>query len=453
MGSAAGGKVTTTNGDTLAEKDVCSYSALASQGMDDMINLDMLHSASILHNLQTRFDKDEIYTYVGSILLSVNPFKPVPIFGDDQIDTYAKADVMAIKDGTLKPHIFAVAKDSFEQMLRDQKSQSVIISGESGAGKTEATKYVLQYLTAVSSKAGVKDRTGKSTDLSPVERMIIQSSPILEAFGNAKTVRNNNSSRFGKYFEIQFSGVGEITGGIITDYLLEKSRVVSPAENERGYHIFYLLCKGASNEERSKYKVGALTEYHYTKMSGCYDVEGWDEVEEYNAVQKAFSDCKMTNLEVDAIKRILSAILHLGNATFESPDDDDPCDLAADCQASIKAVADLMDFSESQLSHCLVQRTMSTGGRGSVYKIKLKKKEAIAARDALAKHLYLQLFSWIVKKVSDNMEAEKPPAFSIGVLDIFGFEVMPVNSFEQLCINFANEKLQQCFISLTLRAG
>ena len=314
--------MTTTNGDTVSESDACTYSAVAAEGLDDMINLDVLHSASILHNLETRFNTDKIYTYVGSILLSVNPFKPIPIFGDDQIETYAKADVMAIKDGTLKPHIFAVAKDSFEQMLRDQKSQSVIISGESGAGKTEATKYVLKYLTAVSSKAGAK-KGETSTELSPVEKMIIQSSPILEAFGNAKTVRNNNSSRFGKYFEIQFSGVGEITGGIITDYLLEKSRVVSPAQEERGYHIFYLLCKGASQEERTKYKIGSLQDYHYTKMSGCFDVEGVDEVAEYNDVQKAFSDCKMTNLEVDAVKRILSAILHLGNCTFEAPDDDD----------------------------------------------------------------------------------------------------------------------------------
>ena len=427
------------------EKDCCSYSAVAAQGLDDMINLDVLHSASILHNLHTRFDADKIYTYVGSILLSVNPFKPISIFGDDQIDTYAKADVMAIKDGTLKPHIFAVAKDSFEQMLRDQKSQSVIISGESGAGKTEATKYVLKYLTAVSSKAGKKGAAA-GAELSPVEKMIIQSSPILEAFGNAKTVRNNNSSRFGKYFEIQFSSVGEITGGVITDYLLEKSRVVCPAENERGYHIFYLLCKGASPEERAKYKIENLTDFHYTNLSGCFDVEGVDEVEEYKAVQQAFADCKMTNLEVDAVKRILAGILHLGNAKFESAEDDDPCNLSADSAASIKAVADLMDFSESQLSNSLTQRTMSTGGRGSVYKIKLKKKEAEAARDALAKHMYLTLFSWIVKKVSDNMQAEKPPAFSIGVLDIFGFEVMPVNSFEQLCINFANEKLHQQFI-------
>ena len=446
VGSAGGGKVTTTNGDTVPESECCAYSAVAAQGLDDIINLDVLHAGSILHNLETRFDADKIYTYVGSILLSVNPFKPIPIFGDDQVETYAKADVMAIKDGTLKPHIFAVAKDSFEQMLRDQKFQSVIISGESGAGKTEATKYVLKYLTAVSSKAGAKDRTGASKDLSPVDKMIIQSSPILEAFGNAKTVRNNNSSRFGKYFEIQFSGAGEITGGVITDYLLEKSRVVSPAENERGYYIFYLLCKGCSPEEKAKYQLLSLSDYNYTNMSGCYDVEGVDEVAEYNLVQMAFSDCKMTNLEVDAIKRILSAILHLGNCKFESAEDDDPCELSGDSASSVKAVATLMDFSESQLSNSLTQRTMSTGGRGSVYKIKLKKKEAEAARDALAKHMYLQLFSWIVKKVSDNMKAEKPPAFSIGVLDIFGFEVMPVNSFEQLCINFANEKLHQQFI-------
>lgn len=388
---------------------------------------------------------------VGSILLSVNPFKPISSYGPEAIDKYAKADVIAIKDGTLAPHIYAVAKDAFEQMLRDGKSQSVIISGESGAGKTEATKYVVKYLTAVSGQVAQKHRHSVAEDpmsaMSPIERMILQSSPILEAFGNAKTVRNNNSSRFGKYFEIQFSASGEITGGIITDYLLEKSRVTSAAQDERCYHIFYLLCKGASPEERSKYKIPEdLRAFRYLWQSKCYDIEGVDEVAEYKEVLKSFVDCKVSNLEVDAIKRILSAILNLGNVEFVAPDEDDPCEVSGDSKEALESVASLMEFSEAGLTNALVQRTMAAGGRGSVYKIKLKKSEAVAARDALAKHMYLQLFTWLVRKISDNMSASKPPAFTIGVLDIFGFEIMPVNSFEQICINYANEKLHQQFI-------
>ena len=443
--SVAGDKVTTTSGDTVAAKDVAGLSEVAHSGIPDMIKLDVLHSASILHNLKTRFFRDEIYTNVGSILISVNPFKRLPIYTQAFINKYSKASAMAIQEGSVPPHIFASAKNAYESMHREQKSQSIVISGESGAGKTEATKQVLQYLTTVS--AG-REEEGEIT---PIEKMIIDSSPILEAFGNAKTVRNNNSSRFGKYFDVEFNVRGEIIGGRITDYLLEKSRVVQLSANERNYHVFYQLAAGASEAEREKYHIKQAKDFKYLAESGCTSIPGVDDAAEYKDLIKAFFSCKITALEIDAIKRILSSVLYLGDVGFTAADDDSPVALADTAATDI--IAELLQVPSDKLQHALIQRTMSSGGarRGSVYKINLKMPEALATKDALAKGMYVKLFRWLVQKITENMAATVPVAYTIGVLDIFGFEVMPINSFEQLCINFANEKLHQQFIDFIFK--
>ena len=436
---------TTAAGDKVALKDVATISENAKSGMPDMIKLDVLHSASILDNLEVRFFRDEIYTNVGSVLLSVNPFKRMEYYTNDHVWKYAKASALDLKNFALPPHIYSTAKTAYETMLRSQGNQSVLISGESGAGKTEATKYVLQYLTTVSK--GPDAEGGQSA----IERMIVDSSPILEAFGNAKTVRNNNSSRFGKFFDIQFNGRGEIVGGKITDYLLEKSRVVQVAKDERSYHVFYQLCAGASDTEREKYKISTADKYQYLQQSGCTQVANIDDAAEYRDLLRSFNSCKVTALEVDAIKRILTSVLHLGNSKFKG-DADSPAEL--DGTEAVDTVAELLQINEGKLRGALISRTMSTGGgrgRGSVYKIQLKPSEALATRDALAKGMYVKLFRWLVLKITENMIAQEGHAYTIGVLDIFGFEVMPVNSFEQLCINFANEKLHQQFIDYVFK--
>jgi len=446
--SSGGGKVQCTGGISVKPEDVCGYSQMASEGIPDMIQLDVLHQASILHNLETRAKNDGFYTMVGSILVSVNPYKRLPIYGMDTIRKYHKASPLEVRECKIDPHIYSIAKAAYENMIRDHKSQSIIISGESGAGKTEATKAVLKYLTSVSS--GMVDKEGDEGQMSELEQKIMDSNPISEAFGNAKTVRNNNSSRFGKYFDIAFNHSGAITGGTITEYLLEKSRVVFQAENERNYHVFYQLTAGASAEERTKYKIGKPEDYYYLSQSGTTTVDGMDDVEEYKILCDAMNICGLTADEVDAIKRILSSVLHIGNINIEAIDGGEKAKIKN--MDEVDVVCELLGVTRVILSEALVQRTMTTSARrGSVYKIPLKPQEAVDCRDALAKALYGRLFTWLITKISNNLVPKEAPAFTIGVLDIFGFEVMPQNSFEQLCINFANEKLHNQFIDYVFR--
>jgi len=428
----------------LKPDQVAAYSDTADQGVDDMLELDILNTASILQNLRVRSKQDKFYTQVGSILVSVNPFKPLSIYGPDALDRVSSAP----ENAKLEPHIYGIAKNAYESMLRTSQNQAVVISGESGAGKTEATKYVLKYLTTVS---GGADAGGQSK----LEKMILQSNPVLEAFGNAKTVRNNNSSRFGKYQEVKFNRKGEIVGGAITNYLLEKSRVVTPAKDERNYHIFYQVCRGSSDSDKAKYKLADPDKFNYLSMSGCTSIPGVDDALEFADMSGALDVVGVTAEERDGVMRTLSAVLHLGNVEFEAGDDGDGAEIKS--VDEVKVVAELLGCAEDTLTEALKVRTMSSGNarRNSVYKIPLKRKEAIDTRDALAKALYGRLFNWLVKKVSASLAPtamallETPT--TIGVLDIFGFEVMPHNSFEQLCINYANEKLHQQFINFVLK--
>ena len=423
---------------TVDEAATLPMCVAASQGVPDMMTLDILHEASILHNLHQRQQNDEYYTMVGSILVSMNPFKPLDIYGKDSLQKYSDASLEQLLK--LPAHIFTVANRAYTSMRKDRKSSSIVISGESGAGKTEATKLVLKYLTNASGKSG--------TGISPLERIILESNPVLEAFGNAKTVRNNNSSRFGKYFDVKFDAKGSIVGGTITNYLLEKSRVVFVAENERNYHIFYQICAGATPEERERYSLKPASEFNYTAMSGTTEIPGVDDKKEYEDMSNALFTVGFTDSEQDAIKSVVAAILHLGNIEFEAKGDD-----ASDVKNKepLKIAAGLLGVDEIELESALVVRTMSTGRRTSVYKISLNPVDAANNRDALCKAMYDRVFNWLVERISGNMEPTEKVASSIGVLDIFGFEVMPLNSFEQLCINFANEKLHQQFVNYVFK--
>uniref|UniRef100_A0A3B1KCJ7 Si:ch73-194h10.2 n=1 Tax=Astyanax mexicanus TaxID=7994 RepID=A0A3B1KCJ7_ASTMX len=364
-------------------------------GVDDMIRLGDLNEAGLLRNLLVRHRDGIIYTYTGSILVAVNPYQLLPIYTPEQVQLYTDRRL-----GELPPHVFAIADSCFFNMRRNRKDQCCVISGESGAGKTESTKLILQFLAAVSGQR------------SWIEQQILEANPILEAFGNAKTIRNDNSSRFGKYIDIHFSKGGSIEGARIEQYLLEKSRVCRQAQEERNYHIFYYMLMGMPAEQKKILSLGSAAEYNYLTMGKCTSCEGRDDIQEYAHFRSAMKILTFSENDSWEIHKLLAAILHLGNLDFEGEN-------------------------ESFMTN-----------RESVSK-PLTSEQALGGRDAFVKGIYGRLFIWIVEKI--NSAIYKPPAEgstcqSIGLLDIFGFENFKQNSFEQLCINFANEQLQQFFV-------
>lgn len=360
----------------------------------------------------------------------------------------------------MPPHVFAVAESAYYNMNAYNENQCVIISGESGAGKTEAAKRIMQYIANVSE--------GRDSSIQKTKDMVLATNPLLESFGNAKTLRNNNSSRFGKYLELQFNSQGEPVGATITNYLLEKSRVVGQIKNERNFHIFYQFTKAASQNYRGKTiifkaNVHPLTtysetfgiqqpqQYLYTSRSSCLDVPGMDDVADFNDTLNAMKIIGLSQPEQDEIFRMLAAILWLGNVQFSENKEGNA--LIID-QSVIDFLAYLLEVESARVNKALTLRVVETsrgGRRGSIYDVPLNPTQAIAVRDAFAKAIYNNLFDWIVQRVNASLKALGAPARSIGILDIYGFEIFERNSFEQLCINYVNEKLQQIFIQLTLR--
>lgn len=343
----------------------------------------------------------------------------------------------------MPPHVFAVAESAYYNMNAYKENQCVIISGESGAGKTEAAKRIMQYIASVSG--------GSDSSIQQVKDMVLATNPLLESFGNAKTLRNNNSSRFGKYLELEFNAQGEPVGANITNYLLEKSRVVGQITNERNFHIFYQFTKGASASYRETFGIQQPQSYVYTSKSKCLDVPGIDDLAEFQDTLNAMKIIGMHQSEQDNTFRILSAILWIGNVQFV---EDDSGNAAISDQSVVDFVAYLLEVDSAQVNKALTLRLMETsrgGRRGSVYEVPLNTVQATAVRDALAKSLYFNLFDWIVERVNVSLKAKGAIAHSVGILDIYGFEIFEKNSFEQLCINYVNEKLQQIFIQLTLK--
>ncbi|GAM28344.1 hypothetical protein SAMD00019534_115200 [Acytostelium subglobosum LB1] len=378
--------------------------------VEDMITLSNLTENSLLRNIKSRYGKRLIYTYTGSILVAVNPYEILPIYTPDIVKSYFNK-----QRGSLPPHIFAIADAAYSSMFEDRKNQSIIISGESGAGKTESTKLIIQYLAA---------RTNKH---SQVEQMIVESSPILEAFGNAKTVRNNNSSRFGKFIEIQFNTDGYICGARIINYLLEKSRIAVQAKSERNYHIFYQLLAGASEELKSKLCLGTAEQYQYLNQSGCIQIDRVNDAEDYEHVRYAMNVLGMPEDIQNTIFTVLAAILHIGNLQFAKYEKTPGAEGSrVTNQDTLKIVANLLQLEPAKLETSLTIRHVLI--KGQKFVIPLKVNEAEDTRDSFSKALY----------------GNANTTF-IGVLDIFGFENFAKNSFEQFCINFANEKLQQHF--------
>uniref|UniRef100_G1LEN1 Myosin IF n=1 Tax=Ailuropoda melanoleuca TaxID=9646 RepID=G1LEN1_AILME len=403
-------------------------------GVDDMVLLPQITEDAIVGNLRKRFMDDYIFTYIGSVLISVNPFKQMPYFTDREIDLYQGA-----AQYENPPHIYALTDNMYRNMLIDCENQCVIISGESGAGKTVAAKYIMGYISKVS---------GGGEKVQHVKDIILQSNPLLEAFGNAKTVRNNNSSRFGKYFEIQFSRGGEPDGGKISNFLLEKSRVVMQNENERNFHIYYQLLEGASQEQRQN--LGLMTpDYYYYLQSDTYKVDGTDDRSDFSETLNAMQVIGIPPNVQQLVLQLVAGILHLGNISFC----EDGNYARVESVDLLAFPAYLLGIDSGRLQEKLTSRKMDSrwGGRSESIDVTLNVEQAAYTRDALAKGLYARLFDFLVEAI--NRAMQKPQEeYSIGVLDIYGFEIFQKNGFEQFCINFVNEKLQQIFIELTLKA-
>ncbi|XP_058250213.1 unconventional myosin-IXb-like isoform X2 [Hemibagrus wyckioides] len=402
-----------------------------SEDVKDLCSLAVLTEANILETLRTRFNKNQIYTYASNILITINPFKFLPIYNPKYLHQYENC-VLGKED----PHIFAIADAAFRAMLTKHTNQCIVISGESGSGKTQSTNFIIHCLTALSRKGCT----------SGVERTILGAGPVLEAFGNAKTTHNNNSSRFGKFIQVNFLEGGIVRGATIEKYLLEKCRLVSRKSRERNYHVFYYLLVGSSQEEKEEFKLLEPENYYYLKQDQG-DVDDAAEIQsEFKRLQQAMEMVGFLPATRKQIFSVLSAILHLGNVSYERRADGDgvtvgPADV-------LQTLSQLLKVREDLLIEALTCRKTQTVNDFLVLRYSLS--EAITARDSMAKSLYSSLFDWIVLRINHallnkrDME-DSVPCLSIGVLDIFGFEDFKTNSFEQFCINYANEQLQNYF--------
>ncbi|XP_077227543.1 myosin-6-like isoform X2 [Tasmannia lanceolata] len=427
-------KIICTDGKTVVANTSNVYAKDAEAppcGVDDMTKLAYLHEPGVLQNLRARYDMNEIYTYTGNILIAVNPFRRLPHLYDSHMMEQYKGAAF----GELSPHPFAVADAAYRLMINEGISQSILVSGESGAGKTESTKMLMRYLAYMGGRVVTEGRT--------VEQQVLESNPVLEAFGNAKTVRNNNSSRFGKFVEIQFDQRARISGAAIRTYLLERSRVCQLSDPERNYHCFYMLC-AAPPEDVERFKLGNPRTFHYLNQSNCYELDGVDDSKEYLATRKAMDVVGISHNEQDSIFRVVAAILHLGNIEFskgKEVDSSEPKD--ENSWLHLRTAAELFMCDVKALEDSLCKRVIVT--RDETITKSLDPESATLSRDALAKIVYSRLFDWLVTKINSSIGQDPDSKFLIGVLDIYGFESFKTNSFEQFCINLTNEKLQQHF--------
>lgn len=419
---------------TAALGPVISSLNILQEDFPDMVMMGEVNDGTILHNLRCRFAEDQVYTNIGTILVSLNPFAWIDGLHDaSQIDMYNELPSGADSP----PHIFQIANNAYKNLVADQVSQSVIISGESGAGKTEATKKCMQFIAAVAPSSREK-----------LNDQLLLASVILEAFGNAKTVRNNNSSRFGKWMEVQLSPTGAVCGCQIVNYLLEKSRLVDPSESERNYHIFYYLCAGLPESEKRRLGLTQPAHYNYLNRTGCIEVEGLDDEVLYDDMCKDMAGMGITELEQLDMFTLSAAVLHLGDVSFEDAEMQgaDGSTVKPEAQAALVKAAELLqvDANQLEIELCSYVRTV----QGKSIRTFQPPETAAVARDSLVKALYGRMFDWLVERINQEMRASKEDQQDCkvtGILDIFGFEIFQHNSFEQLCINFCNEKLQQFF--------
>lgn len=408
-------------------------------GVQDFVLLENYNSeAAFIENLRRRFRENLIYTYIGSVLVSMNPYKELEIYSKQQMDRYRGVSFYEIS-----PHIYALSDNTYRAMRTERKDQCILISGESGAGKTEASKKILLYYAVT---CPTNDHMAALGD------RLLQSNPVLEAFGNAKTLRNDNSSRFGKYMDVQFDFRGAPVGGHILNYLLEKSRVVHQNHGERNFHIFYQLLDGGEDDQLNTLNLERNPQnYRYLVKGNCPRVSSISDKNNWKVVMKALPVIGFTEEEVQKLLNIIASVLHLGNTQFGEGEEGETY-----ITTEISNLARLLGVDGSALREALTHKKLTAKGEEMITPLNFEQAEA--ARDALAKAVYGRTFTWLVEKINQSLALKDEIYHSskgssvIGLLDIYGFEVLQHNSFEQFCINYCNEKLQQLFIELTLRS-
>uniref|UniRef100_L7JGI4 Myosin-2 n=1 Tax=Pyricularia oryzae (strain P131) TaxID=1143193 RepID=L7JGI4_PYRO1 len=410
------------------------------EASDDLTNLSHLNEPAVLQAIKLRYAQKEIYTYSGIVLIATNPFARV-----DSLYVPGMVQVYAGKQrATQAPHLFAIAEEAFMDMLRDNKNQTVVVSGESGAGKTVSAKYIMRYFATRESpnNPGGKSKKGAEA-MSETEEQILATNPIMEAFGNAKTTRNDNSSRFGKYIEIMFDENTNIIGAKIRTYLLERSRLVFQPLKERNYHIFYQLVAGVSDQQRQELGILAIEEFEYLNQGNTPTIDGVDDKAEFMATKASLKTIGVTDAQQDEIFKLLAGLLHLGNVKITASRSDS---VLAPTEPSLERACAILGIDATEFAKWIVKKQLVT--RGEKITSNLSQAQAIVVRDSVAKFIYSSLFDWLVDIINRSLATDsviqRVKCF-IGVLDIYGFEHFAKNSFEQFCINYANEKLQQEF--------
>ncbi|XP_076871423.1 myosin-11a isoform X2 [Brachyhypopomus gauderio] len=421
------GKKITVNKDDIQKMNPPKFSKV-----EDMAELTCLNEASVLHNLRERYFSGLIYTYSGLFCVVVNPYKMLPIYSEKIIDMYKGK-----KRHEVPPHIYSITDNAYRNMMQDREDQSILCTGESGAGKTENTKKVIQYLAVVaSSHKGKKD-----TSAGELEKQLLQANPILEAFGNAKTIKNDNSSRFGKFIRINFDVTGYIVGANIETYLLEKSRCIRQAKTERTFHIFYYMVAGAKDKLREELLLENFNKYRFL-MEAHVQIPGTQDDEMYEETMEAMSIMGLTEEERLGILKVVSTVLQLGNIEFKKERNQEQATMPDNTAA--QKVCHLSGINVTDFTRAILTPRIKVG-REVVQKAQTKE-QADFAIEALAKATYERLFRWILGRVNKALDKTKRQGASfLGILDIAGFEIFEDNSFEQLCINYTNEKLQQLF--------
>lgn len=404
--------------------------------------LDRIDEEHFMRNLKTRTAQSQIYTYIGEVVVAMNPFRQLDIYGPEVVKDYKSREMYE-----RPPHIYALADAAYRTMKRKNVNTCILISGESGAGKTEASKIIMRYIAAVTNSE-------QQAEIERVKSLLLQSNAILEAFGNAKTNRNDNSSRFGKYMDINFDFKGDPIGGHIQKYLLEKSRVVQQQEGERTFHIFYQMLVGVTEDRLSGMSLRrAAAGYPYAVSGNTIKVGSINDKKDYMEVVKAMDGSNFSMALQQTIWNLLACILHLGNVELVQ-EGSEGCRIANG--GLLDTIASLLGSTASEVNKALTCRTIAT--RGESIEKNLKAADAVVTRDTMAQSLYDRLFSHVVNKINEMIAvggradaAVAAESKVIGVLDIYGFEIFKSNSFEQLCINYTNEKLQQLFIELVLK--
>ncbi|XP_041843455.1 myosin-10 isoform X4 [Melanotaenia boesemani] len=422
---------------TLSREEVQRMNPPRFSKVEDMADLTCLNEASVLHNLRERYFSGLIYTYSGLFCVVVNPYKNLSIYTESIVEMYRGK-----KRHEMPPHIYAISEAAYRSMLQDREDQSILCTGESGAGKTENTKKVIQYLAHVASshKSGTLGRNKEAVQ-GELERQLLQANPILETFGNAKTVKNDNSSRFGKFIRINFDVAGYIVGANIETYLLEKSRATRQAKDERTFHIFYQLLCGASEETRADLLLGSADEYRFLS-GGSIPVPGQSDSENFTQTMDSMAIMGFTPEELLSMLKVISAVLQFGNISFMKEKNQDQASMPDNTAA--QKLCHLLGINVLEFTRAILTPRIKVG-REYVQKAQTKE-QADFAIEALSKATYERLFRWLVHRINRALDRrQRQGASFIGILDIAGFEIFQLNSFEQLCINYTNEKLQQLF--------